>query len=144
MPYRLIKSIDGRRGGFLTLVGMAWLIIGMVNLATPSSRSVDLAFSWVHFGGAAELAWVWMLGGLLALLIGLTSASRPRLETLGFLCILLPPVGWGFIFCVSTLFGNPYGLRGGVIYLAVAGILLYTSGWANPVVLQGEKTNGPA
>ena len=47
MPYRLIKTIDGRRGGILFIAGLSYILIGFANIVAKPSISLDLAFSWI-------------------------------------------------------------------------------------------------
>lgn len=145
MPYRLIKSIDGRRGGLLTFLGLGYLVMGLINLGTPDSLSVDLAFAWLpqHLN-ANELSLVWIFCGIGMASISLVSSRWPALETWGFIASIISPMVWGLIFVFSTIFGNPYGLRGGAAYLTIAISLVYIAGWPNPVTLHKEKTNDPA
>ena len=140
MPYRLIKTIDGRRGGILFIAGLSYILIGGANIVTKPSISLDLAFSWIHTT-ATTLGWMWVVAGVVMLIGGAISAGHSTLESAGYVTSLIPPFVWSFIFCGSYLFGNPYGLRGGVVYLFVAILMYYIAGWPNTVTLKKELTD---
>ena len=39
MPERIIHTLDGKRGGFLFIVGIGWLAIGLSCTLGPSTQS---------------------------------------------------------------------------------------------------------
>ena len=67
MPYRLIKTMDGRRGGLLFIAGLSYILIGSANIVTKPSVSLDLAFSWISYLSitATALGWMWVVVGVL-------------------------------------------------------------------------------
>ena len=144
MPYRLIKSMDGRRGGFLFLAGIVYMLIGIVNVVSIPSHRMDLIFAWLpNHVSAKSLGWVWILAALVMLAGGLLSAAHSKLESAGYVVSLLPPFVWGFIFAGSALFGNPYALRDGLVYLFMALSMYYTAGWPNSIVVRGVAVDVP-
>ena len=70
MPYRLIKTIDGRRGGFLFMAGLSYILIGIAHIVTTPSVSSDLAFSWIPYFSitANTLGWMWVAAGIVMLI----------------------------------------------------------------------------
>ena len=143
MPYRLIKTMDGRRGGLLFIAGLSYILIGVANIVTKPSISLDLAFSWISHPTitATTLGWMWVVAGVVMLIGGAISAGHSTLESAGYVTSLIPPFVWAFIFCGSYLFGNPYGLRSGFVYLFVAILMYYIAGWPNTVTLKKESTD---
>ena len=142
MPYRLIKTMDGRRGGFLFLASLSYVSIGLANVITRPSPAVDLAFAWIRISGPV-LGWLWIIVGLFMAVTSLISAGHSKLEAFGYVSSLIPPFIWAFIFCGSSLFGNPYGLRGGVVYLFLSIVMFYIAGWPNNITLRKESTDAP-
>lgn len=140
MPYRLIKTMDGRRGGFLFLASLSYVAIGLANVITKPSHAVDLAFAWIRISGPV-LGWLWIIVGLFMAVTSLISAGHSKLEAFGYVSSLVPPFIWAFIFCGSYLFGNPYGLRGGVVYLFLSIVMFYIAGWPNNIILRKESTD---
>ena len=144
MPYRLIKTVDGRRGGFLFLASLSYISIGVANVITIPSPAVDLAFAWVPYRiNGPTLGWLWIIVGLFMAVSGIISAGHSKLEAFGYVSSLIPPFIWAFIFCGSYLFGNPYGLRGGVVYLFLSIAMFYIAGWPNNTTLRKESTDAP-
>lgn len=144
MPYRLIKSMDGRRGGFLFLAGMVYMLIGIVNVVSIPSAKLDLVFAWLpNHVSAKSLGWIWILAALIMVTGGVFSSKHSKLESAGYVVSLLPPFVWGFVFAGSALFGNPYALRDGLVYLFMALAMYYTAGWPNSMVVRGEAVDVP-
>ena len=140
MPYRLIKTMNGRRGGFLFLASLSYVAIGLANVITKPSHAVDLAFAWIRISGPV-LGWLWIIVGLFMAVTSLISAGHSKLEAFGYVSSLVPPFIWAFIFCGSYLFGNPYGLRGGAVYLFLSIVMFYIAGWPNNIILRKESTD---
>ena len=144
MPYRLIKTMDGRRGGFLLLAGLSYIAIGISNVMMKPSASLDLAFAWLpHQFNSKSLGWIWILSGLFILIASLVSAKYSKLEATGYVMSLLPPFIWALIFGISHLFGNPYGIRSGVVYLSISILMYYVAGWPDSVTLRKESADAP-
>lgn len=144
MPYRLIKTMDGRRGGFLLLAALGYVVIGIVNVTTKTSMTADLAFGWLpaHLS-SKSLGWLWIIIGLVMVITSLVSASHSKLESAGYVVSLIPPFTWAFVFSTSQLFGNPYGVRGGAVYFLISILMYYTAGWPNNITLRKESADAP-
>lgn len=137
MPYRLIRSINGRRGGILFLLGLTYFLAGVFYLATPDFPPSDRAFNLLpEYLNANELGWVWLVAGLWMTPIALFGLKSPGWEASGFVAAIIPPSVWGFVFYISSLFGNPFGFREGSIYFILMVVTLYISGWSNPAKLE--------
>lgn len=137
MPYRVISTIDGKRGGILNVAGFLYALIGITNSFTPPSRALDLSFGWLpDYVDATELGWIWIFGGTVMIMISLWSRSHPKIVTVGFGFMVGIPTLWSLIFVASLLFGNPFGFRDGIAYIALSFISLYISGWPNPPKIQ--------
>ena len=144
MPYRLIKTMDGRRSGFLLIAGLGYVVIGIINVATKTSMSSDLAFAWLpdHLS-SKTLGWVWITIGLTMAITSLVSAAHSKLESTGYVVSLIPPFIWAFVFIVSQLFGNPYGAREGAVYFLISILMYYAAGWPNNITLRKESADAP-
>lgn len=142
MPYRLIKSMDGRRSGFLLIAGLGYVVIGIINVTTKTSMSADLAFGWLpaHLS-SKTLGWVWIIMGLIMTITSLISAGHSKLESAGYVVSLIPPFIWAFVFATSQLFGNPYGARGGAVYFLISILMYYVAGWPNNITLRRETAD---
>lgn len=137
MPYRLIKTMDGRRSGFLLIAGLGYVVIGIINVTTKTSMSADLAFAWLpdHLS-SKTLGWVWIIMGLIMTITSLISAGHSKLESAGYVVSLIPPFTWAFVFAASQLFGNPYGVRDGAVYFLISILMYYAAGWPNNITLR--------
>ena len=145
MPYRLIKTTDHRRGRFLFLASLSYIAIGIANVVTRASLSSDLAFAWIpaHLN-PKNLGWIWIVTGVIMLITGLIPPGHSKLEAAGYVVSLMPPFAWAFIFSVSQLFGNPYGIRSGVVYFFISILMYYIAGWPNNMTLRKESTDATA
>lgn len=137
MPYRLIRTIDGKRGGILLISGLHYILIGLTNILTSESRSLDLAFQWLpaHLN-ANELGWLWIVSGVLQVAASLFPRKCQACESAGFVSAIVTASLWSLIFLISTVFGNPYGARGGVAYGLVAVLMYYVTSWPNPMTIK--------
>lgn len=146
MPYRLIKRVDGKRGGLLFLIGLWYLVVGAGNIWTPTSRSTDLAFAWLSHGvpylslTANTLGWTWVAAGVVCLWASWSHSDRG--QGFGFAAAATAPALWGLIFAGSYAFGNPHGFRAAPVYLFISMIMLYVSSWADPASLHHHAESG--
>ena len=145
MPYRLIKTMDGRRSGFLLIAGLGYVVIGIINVTTKTSMSADLAFGRLpaHLN-SKTLGWGWIALGVFMLITSLISAGHSKLESTGYVVSLIPPFAWAFVFGASQLFGNPYGMRSGAVYFLISILMYYVAGWPNNITLRKESANAHA
>lgn len=126
-------SAGGRTGTFLFILGIFSILIGMAYIATATSPAVDLAFSWLPQSmDANELAWLWLLSGIIQIAASIFADTHRKLVPIGYSAGVVVPGLWGMIFLLSGLFGNPYGVARGLIYMFVATIVWYLAGWSNP------------
>lgn len=139
MPYRLIKTMDGRRSGFLLIAGLGYVVIGISIVATKTAMVADLAFAWLpdHLS-SKTLGVVWIIMGLTVAITSIISAAHSKLESTGYVVSLIPPFIWAFVLFTSHLFGNPYGAREGTVYFLISVLMYYAAGWPNNITLQKE------
>lgn len=142
MPYRLIKTMDGRRSGFLLIAGLGYVVVGIINVTTKTSMAADRAFAWLpdHLS-SKTLGLVWITMGLTMVITSLVSAAHSKLESTGYVVSLIPPFIWAFVFIASQLFGNPYGARGGSVYFLISILMYYAAGWPNNITLRKETAD---
>ena len=142
MPYRLIKTMDGRRSGFLLIAGLGYVVIGITNVTTKVTMSADLAFGWLpaHLN-SKTLGWGWIALGVFMLITSLISAGHSKLESAGYVVSLIPPFAWAFVFTASQFFGNPYGVRAGAVYFLISILMYYAAGWPNNITLRRESAD---
>lgn len=134
MPHRVIKSIAGRRGAALTLLGFIFVPIALSQiLAQPTSRMVALQWlpDWITVG---LLGWLFMGCAAAALLSGLFSKWLPdRFLSIGYGLAILPPAALAAIYAVA-FFLHPW-MGGAVafsIYTGYAALIYLVGGWEEP------------
>lgn len=135
MPDRIIRQLDGKRGGFLLITGIVWLAFGIGYVLEPGTQSRIKGFAWLPtWLNADELGWIWVIAGLIALTASVSGHQRPRWENAGFGALIVPPVLWVFVFGWATWLGeHPTGWISALIYAAFATIIWHCSSWPNPI-----------
>lgn len=134
MPERIIHTLDGKRGGFLFIMGIGWLAIGLSYALGPTTQSRARGFAWLpQWLDANELGWLWVATALIAIVAALTSRAHPRRENIAFGTLMIPPVLWSVIFGWATAIGeHPTGWISSVAYCLFAAIIWHCSSWPNP------------
>lgn len=135
MPDRLIPSIDGKRGGFLLIIGIGWLTIGLSYVLGPRTESRQAGFSWLpSWLDANELGWAWVAAGLTAIIAALVSKRWKWVESLAFGALIAPTAIWTAVFTIAQTLGeHPYGWISAVSYGIFTAVIYHCSSWPNPV-----------
>lgn len=137
MPERVIKTLDGKRGSFLFVGGIAYFFIGLsyIIASTPSRAA---AFSWLPNAVTPEsLGWVWTIGGIGVAVAALVSRRYRDLEPFAFGVLMLCPVLFVVIFLVATLIGvHPNGWISSGVYGLLSTWVWIAAGWENPRPVQ--------
>lgn len=121
-----------RRGAFLSLFGVAWMLIGYSYLHIPAASKPLLHKSLRFALGIAPIefyGWAWITCGLLAVICGLVH----RVDWVGFGAAMLMPVFWSLVeFAAQFWDGVPRAWVGGVVYAVFAGAIGLVAGMADP------------
>lgn len=134
MPYRIIKSISGRRGSALTLAGFIFIPIAVSQIIQqPTSRAIALRWlpDWITFGA---LGWVFLALAGAAFLCGLFSKWLPsRFLGIGYMLAFLPPAFLAIVYFISLCFGLwMSGIVSFAIYAGFASLIYLIGGWEEP------------
>ena len=128
MPHRVIKSIDGRRGGALTIIAGVFLALGASQMRARSQRSQVLAWLPDWFGnddlGIALLA----LAGV-ALACSLISKWSKWALAVGFACAMLAAAGLAAIYGTAAIFGLIPDVSMAVVFAGFTCLIYSISGW---------------
>ncbi len=132
----------GRRGILLILLGSMWALIGYGFAADGFQRR----FSSPAGGGPLEFldtppwpGFMWILGGVVALVSGLTRGVSAK-DSYGFVGLTLPPFAWAgayfWSWTTNMIFGPTIGQSdswiGAVVFLAVVTMVLFLARWPDP------------
>ena len=133
MPERVIRTLDGKRGSFLLLSGLFYILIGLTyEVVSTPTRSA--AFQWLPEAMTPQvLGVVWLVGGGASVVIALVSRWASRLERVAFAALMFCPLVWTLIFVGATIMGtHPNGWLSGVMYGFFASTVWVVAGWDNP------------
>lgn len=123
----------GRRGAFLALFGLVYLLIGY---SYTGSRTTPAVRQSLHLATNVMPIWaygvIWLSAGMIALAFGLL--FDPAKDALGFVAAIVMPALWSFIYLCSWVEGySPRGWSTAALFLLVAGAVAVVSGMPNPV-----------
>lgn len=131
----------GRRGSALVLIGTLWTLLGAGFALIPTER-----FSRPGQGGVLQFmdtqpwgAVIWVIGGVLAVLCGLTRKIRHR-DDWGFNGLVLPVFIWMLAYLISFLanigsngaYGRASGILGALVFAGLGLLLLLIADWPDP------------
>lgn len=130
----------GRRAVLLWALGAPWALIGYGFVAIPAER-----FSRPGPGGALEfldsgwLGWVWIVGGLTAVLCGVARGWTHR-DDWGFISLSVPPFlwsaayawSWGANVVTSGESGRASSWIACVVFAAILFLTLFLARWPDP------------
>lgn len=128
-PHRVIVRRVGLRGEALTLLGAAWILMGVgVLTGQHHPQGTDL---WHLTIPETIRGWLWIISGLSALI----GARCYRLSNIALFLLMLMPMAratsflWAWI--VSVIPGPPAGMPGGwfsaVYHLVMIGFVFFTA-----------------
>lgn len=118
--------VNGRRGAFLLLFSLTYLMIGLSYVTNPETDFRAASFSWLtEFVPLNYLATIWLVSAG----VGIHAAFRPRPnDKHGFQALAAVPAAWGTLFFVGGLAGVPESWVYAGIYYMFAGIPMVVSG----------------
>lgn len=134
MPHRVIKSIAGKRGSALAIIGFIFVPISLSQIvAQPAERAIALRWlpDWITFGA---LGWIFMAVTVASLIFGIFSKwLPPRFLAIGYGLAILPPATLAGIYAVALCL-NPW--MGGAVSFAIfagyAALIYLVGGWEEP------------
>lgn len=148
---KALASRMGRRGQYLLVIGVGWVLYGFSMLIEPL-RPLPPGVFLVHYLLPVWVrAGIWILGGAIAIAYGV---GRPRRDRWGFAALIVPPLAWSLFLLTSwaALFitgeGDRRGWASAIVWASTAVGVHLVSGWAEPRVrahlaaLKGTGTQG--
>lgn len=131
-----LQSRIGRRGTFLLLVGILWVLQGVaIGTTVPSSTTAVGAYVLLHEQVPVPVrVGLWVASGLIGIIAAF--ALSPERDRWGYVAVVLMPLERAFSFLVGYVAhlapgidGYPPGLRAGTVWLAVAAAIMVVAGW---------------
>lgn len=118
----------GRRGSYLLTLGTGWIGYGASIAVDPrygTSRGIAIL---THVAPITAWGAFWIAAGTIAAAAGLIRG--PLVDTVGYLCVSVPPMLWGAAYAVAWVTGSYQPVWGSAIaWLAEVGGFLIVSGW---------------
>lgn len=105
-----ILSKYGRRGSLLFLFGGGWICYGFSFWTSLPYRFGHMGATIGHVLNSHWLGWAWVLSGVIAVLVALTTSRLS--DTAGFVALIVPCVAWIGLDIISgtlALFTDAYG-----------------------------------
>jgi hypothetical protein len=139
----------GRRGVFLAMFGVIYLVVGGTVFGIESRRFSDIAPVIGPILDANAWGIMWVGCGVLAIITGLRR-DHGSADGLGFGALLIPPAVWTVFYTASVvaylatggLFGRIASLSGVAVWSIVWFVVLLVSGWPEPRVQQPPDEGG--
>lgn len=133
MPHRIIPSIEGRRGGVLTIIAAMFLTLGGYHVSRPSGAR-SLALSWLPtWFDHSALGWAMVVLAGVALVCALTSRWWKKLAlAIGFRCCMAVSASLTYIYAVAFFSGvEPSASYSAILFLGFTLLILEISVWDN-------------
>lgn len=132
---RYARSLIGRRGAGLVLLGVVFLVYGLSMVTAPPPAIPGAAYLWHReLLPLPALGGLWMLSGLIAL-----AWSPAKDKTVGFATLYVMPsilvssYGWAWLVSLWTPYGIARGWATAIVWTAVVGLVALIAGWQEPV-----------
>lgn len=128
-----------RRGLYLAIAGIGWLLYGVQVAADPRPGTVRAAAVLSDLAPLQVWGWVWIGCGGAAFLAALS--QHPTHRTIGFTLAEFPPLIWSLGFTSAWLGGQyPQAWAGAATWAGAALRLMVVAGWPNtPPQAAGEE-----
>jgi hypothetical protein len=135
-PWSLIRTI-GRRGIFLVMFGLIYLVVGASVISIDQHRFADVSPDIGPFLDSPLWGIMWIAAGLLAVVVGIYRFRRPPADAMGFGGLLVPPAVWTIFYSLSLLvylltggeFGRATAISGISVWTFVWSVILLVAGW---------------
>lgn len=128
MPHRVIKSINGRRGSVLTIMGAIFSLLSVSQILRPDPTWMP---DWLSY---SALGWAFLACSLFALTVGVFSRKLPqRAISHGYAAAFVPPLALAALYILAALVGaSPTAYIYAAIFAGYAALVYLISGWEEP------------
>jgi hypothetical protein len=124
--------VNGRRGWFLILFALAYLMVGVSYTCLPLPPARAHALAWLlHWVPTNAIGDAWFAAAAVALVSAFLPLPRDRF---GFVALFAVPAVMGVVYAISWAVGDaPGGLVTTLLTEMIATAVLVVSGMPNPV-----------
>jgi hypothetical protein len=124
--------INGRRGAFLLLFGIAFMLLGLSFITSPPDALIRQTMRWMpDWSPIWFCGLLWLGAGLFGVVFAFTRIPTDRF---GFMAMSAVCVGWAVAHCIAQAVGtNDRAWVSAVIFSIMGGAILVVSGMPNPV-----------
>lgn len=125
----------GRRGAFLILFGVIYLLLGFSYVATPETPAVRVALKLaLRVAPLWAYGLMWLVAGAVAVISGVFLS--PARDATGFMCAVIAPTLWAFVYLAAWVdHDTSRAWVSAAVFAAIGGAVSVVSGMANPVVV---------
>lgn len=130
MPHRIIKSIDGRRGGSLAIIAALFVVIGQSIFRVPT-QSRQEAMAWLPDWFTTDvLGAIVMVLASVSLVCAVTSRWWKWSLVIGYASAFAAAIMLSSIYLIATLFGiSSTAYYNAAIFGGFAALIYVNSGW---------------
>lgn len=132
---RWVRRRVGRRGVFLILFGVVYLLLGYSYLGVTVTPVVRQALRLaLNVAPLQVYAWAWVTAGAICVVSGLVSPAR---KPIGFTTAVLMPTLWAVVYMAAWVDGDiPRGWVTAVLFAAIAAAVAVVAGMPEPAALR--------
>lgn len=123
-----------RRGPFLIVLGLGWLVYGRVTVTDPRYGTSRSLASITQYVAMPTLGWIWVICGAVSVAAGLLGRRSPCLQAAGFAALAAPATLWGAAYTSAWAAGG---------YPSAAGSAGAWTAWAIGVLIVAGMCDPP-
>ena len=128
MPHRIIRTINGRRGSVLTIMGAIFTLLSVSQIMRPDPHWMP---GWLSY---SALGWAFLTCSAFALIVGVFSRKLPpKAISHGYAAAFVPPVALAAVYTLAAILGaSTTAYIYAAIFAGYAALVYLISGWEEP------------
>lgn len=128
MPHRVIRTISGRRGSVLTIMGATFALVSVWQIMRENP-------DWTpHWLSVSAMGWGLLGCSVFAFASGLFSKRLPKgALSHGYAAAFIPPLAYAVLYTLAAILGaTPGAFLFAAVFSGFAAIVYLVSGWEEP------------